>query len=271
MNFFSLMAATIITADNIKIIEDELLKATAENLIIFDYDDVLIKPVDEALQTINESVSEKIFFDLAKDCDKNSIINMLSIITRDMKVCLVHQKWPTLIKTLQSRNIKTLLLTSCGAGQQGVVKSVENIRKQHLLDHGINFHSSWIDINRISFDNVPRKHYLYCNTHYCVFIDGMIFADGANKGRILREFLCRIPQYKFKKIIFIDNKLENLQSVDEACKAIKISFIGIKYNSSEKNKISADLEKIKKQYRILINEKRWVSDEELNKNTLTKL
>jgi hypothetical protein len=256
----------IITIDKIEDIEIEFTKADNEMLVIFDYDDVLLEPVDVALFTSNENISDKIVADLMKDqnISRDQVIIALSVLTRDMKTCLVHEKWPLLITILQSRGIKTVLLTSCGAGRQGVIEKVENIRRNHLLNVGIDFKKSWKDLKRMEFHDIPRKHYQWCNTHFCAFIDGMLFADGANKGIVLKAFLSKIPQYKFKKIIFIDDKLKNLKAVEKICAETGTQFIGIEYAYSRiKKHLPLNHERIKKQYQTLMLEKRWISDAEM--------
>jgi hypothetical protein len=265
--FISLVSeAKIITTDKISDIEAEFAQADNETLVIFDYDDVLLEPVDAALLTENEKVSDKIAVDLmkGKSVSKDQMIIALSVLTRDMKTQLVHEKWSLLITVLQSCGIKTILLTSCGAGKQGVVDAVENVRRNHLLNVRIDFRKSWISVKRFEFPNIPRKHYPLCNTHFCAFVDGMLFADGADKGHALKAFLAKIPQYKFKKIIFVDDKLKNLKSVEKICNEIGAQFVGIEFTHSKIKKHPVlNPERVKKQYETLMLEKRWISDEEM--------
>ncbi|MDR2781063.1 MAG: DUF2608 domain-containing protein [Holosporaceae bacterium] len=136
-----IITTEIITTDKIEDIEIEFAKADNETLVIFDYDDVLLEPVDIALLSVNKNVSRKIAADLMtyQNISKDQMIIALSVLTGNMKTRLVHEKWPLLITVLQSRGIKTVLLTSCGAGRQGVIEKVENVRRNHLLNVGINF------------------------------------------------------------------------------------------------------------------------------------
>jgi hypothetical protein len=265
--------AKIIATNEIIDIEVEFAQADNETLVIFDYDDVLLEPVDAALLGENEKVSDKIAIDLMKSKDvkgksisKDQMITALSILTRDMKTRLVHGKWPLLLSVLQSRGIKTVLLTSCGAGRQGVVEAVENVRAQHLRNVGIDFRKSWIGVKRFEFPNIPRKSSPFCNFHCPSFVDGMLFASGADKGGVLKAFLSKIPQYKFKKIIFIDDKLKNLKSVEKVCNEIGVQFIGIEFTYSKiKKHPILDPGKVRVQYKTLGLEKRWISDEEMDK------
>jgi hypothetical protein len=264
MAFYS--DAKIITTDKIEDIEIEFAKTNNETLIIFDYDYVLLEPVDVALLTSNKNISKKITAELMKgqNISRDQMIVALSVLTRDMKTRLVHEKWPLLIAVLQSRGIKTVLLTSCGSGEQGVVEAVENVRRNHLLKVGIDFRKSWTDLKQLEFPNITRKRHPFCNFHCPSFIDGMLFASGADKGDVLKEFLIKIPPYKFKKIIFIDDKLKNLKAVEKICAETETQFIGIEYAYSRiKKHPPLNPERVKKQYRTLMLEKRWISDAEM--------
>lgn len=258
--------AEIITTDKIDDIEIEFARADNETLVVFDYDDVLIEPVDLALLTINEDVSEKIADNIIKNkkFEKTRVMLALGILNRDMKIQLVHEKFPLLITALQSRGIKALMLTSCGAGRISAVDTMENTRKNNLRNFDIDFKKSWIDFHRMEFSEFPAKKYPYYTLNSPTFIDGMLFASGVDKGKVLAEFLSKIPQYKFKKIIFIDDKLKNLKSVEKISKKFGAKFIGIEYTYFKTKKRSPlDIEKAKKQYEALFTEKRWLADHEI--------
>ena len=60
------------------------------------------------------------------------------------------------------------------------------------------------------------------------FTEGIILTGGKNKGSVLSEFLKKTKR-NFKKITLIDDKLKNLQDVNEATKKLNINFTGIRY------------------------------------------
>jgi hypothetical protein len=99
----------------------------------------------------------------------------------------------------------------------------------------------------------------------------MLFADGADKGQVLKAFLSKIPQYKFKKVIFIDDKVKNLKSVEKVCKETGTQFIGVEYSYYKFKKHPIfDPERAKKQYKTLVLEKRWISDKEMESQNSNK-
>ncbi|MDR2781558.1 MAG: DUF2608 domain-containing protein [Holosporaceae bacterium] len=256
--------AKIITTDKIEEVEAELAKANNEMLIVFDCNGVLLEPVDAALLRANKEESKKILAELIKNNPENQIILESGIIARDMKTQLVHVKWPALITAIQSRGIKTMLLTSGVAGEQGVIKKIENVKRDRLLSVGIDFKKSWKGVRRLEFHDIPSKRHRLYNTNVCVFVDGMLLANGVDKGEVLKSFLSKIPQYKFKRIIFIDDKLKNLESIEKICTEMGAQFVGIEYAYSKIKKYpSLNPKRVRKQYKILMAEKRWPSDEEM--------
>jgi hypothetical protein len=196
MTFYS--DARIITVDGIEDIEAEFAKADNETLVIFDYYGVL----SESADTADENPPGK-------------------SATRD--------KWPALIEMLQSRGIKTALLTSCGAEKQGPFEAAEGVLRDRLLNVGIDFRKSWTGLAGLKLPSARQVGGFGCPS----FAEGMLLAAGADKGEVLKAFLSRVPQYKFGKIIFIDDRLKNLVSVEKICPEINAGFIGIEYRPSK--------------------------------------
>jgi hypothetical protein len=208
--------AKVITTDKIENVEAEFAKADNETLVIFDLNDVLLEPIDlVSIQMLNAE-------------------NDIS--TPNMKIQLVHPKWPLLITALQSRKIKTLLLTSCGVEKQKTKDAANNLKRNQLLQVGIDFKKLWIDSSKIKFLNIPEKQPSVYNFSNPAFVDGMLFASGAHKGEVLKAFLAIISPCKFKKIIFVDDKRKNLESVENISAAIGVQFIGIEYTYAKTKK-----------------------------------
>lgn len=254
--------AIVITTNKITDIEIEFAKADNETLIVMDCNDVLIEPIDLVLTPVGKEIRNKVLKSSQRTCEE--MIALGSIITMQSKSQLVHPKWPILIRVLQSRGIKVLSLTTCSANKFGYIDSMSNFRLNELLQFDIDFRKSWNNVNVIQFPAKRQTLYPYPKYSYPVFIYGMLFADRADKGDILLKFLGKLPGKKFKKIIFIDDKISNVQSVKNKLAQINIEFIGIEYVYSKTKKRSAfKEEKSKKQLEILIKENRWVSDFEI--------
>lgn len=126
---------------------------------------------------------------------------------------------------------------------------------------------SWPDLLEINFKNLT-SHVNELEI-YPSFYNGMLFAAGYDKGELFKFFILKLPQYKFKRIIFIDDKMKNLKSMEKIAESIKTDFTGIEYTYFEKQNLSRlDLKKAKIQLETLIKEKRWISFKEIEKNPL---
>lgn len=65
-----------------------------------------------------------------------------------------------------------------------------------------------------------------------LYIDGIIFSGEHSKGEMIVSWFKQI-KYRPKKIIFIDDKLKNLQSVEKALHNRDYPFIGIRYGHED--------------------------------------
>ena len=66
-----------------------------------------------------------------------------------------------------------------------------------------------------------------------------------------------------EKIIFVDNQLKNVLSVEAKCKELGIDYTGIHFTKLD-NKPSMQLDKkiAEKKFEILLAESRWIDDNE---------
>ena len=92
---------------------------------------------------------------------------------------------------------------------------------------------------------------------------GIIFTAEQNKAMILKHILNHKKYYP-KRIIFIDDMINNLLSVEDMCKKSNIDFIGFHYIAVSKMKMQETEEwKEKKRLKILQESKKWLNDSEL--------
>lgn len=167
-----------------------------DNILILDIDNTLIKPTSNfgsdqffnwQVKQITENGSKKI---------TNSIPKLLSIMIQicnyiDYQLC--EKGIDLLLSKLKKKyNLDIILLT---ARHKDSYKSL----KKNLINLNI--------FNLLS--NNLINNYEYCGSCYR---DGIIFCNGGNKGEILKNCLEKKKKC-FQKIIFIDDKQYNLESV----------------------------------------------------------
>ncbi len=76
-----------------------------------------------------------------------------------------------------------------------------------------------------------------------LYIDGIIFSGNYDKGEMLVNWFKQI-KYRPKKVIFIDDKLKNLRSVEKALHNRDYPFIGIRYGYADDQIRNFSLESI---------------------------
>jgi hypothetical protein len=82
-----------------------------------------------------------------------------------------------------------------------------------------------------------------------------------DKGKALKAFLNHY-KLKFKKIIFIDDRKKNLESVEKTISKLNIPFVGIEYTAAVMHTEPLNEKRAKLQFKTLSKEKKWISDSE---------
>ncbi|HLW72804.1 MAG TPA: DUF2608 domain-containing protein [Candidatus Babeliales bacterium] len=87
---------------------------------------------------------------------------------------------------------------------------------------------------------------------------GILFGGNNDKGKTLNCFFKTMNYYP-KKIIFVDDKMKNLLSVEKAMSARHIPFVGIRYSGSDARVKSFDPAKSEAQWRALKQKNSWLN------------
>lgn len=92
---------------------------------------------------------------------------------------------------------------------------------------------------------------------------GIILTAEVDKAKVL-EYILRQKNYYPKKIVFIDDQLNNLESLEKLCAKLKIKFEGFHYTAVSLMTTSVVDEQLEKlRFEILEKEHRWLSYKEL--------
>ena len=168
---------------------------------------------------------------------------------------LVDDTMLDLIKELRINKIKTIALTHCFVGALGSIKSVADWRIDELAKLGINFDFAFQDVNKIELNNLDQV-----DGYYPLYKQGILFCLQENKGAALSAFLEQIKWYP-KKIVFVDDKIFNLESVETALKPKNIEFIGLHYVGALDLPRDINHKVVKFQYEYLIEKNKWLTDQ----------
>ena len=82
------------------------------------------------------------------------------------------------------------------------------------------------------------------------------------KGEVLRAFL-EYARISPEKVIFVDDREENVKSLEEVCQERGIEFLGFHYTEVENRFFASfDGKRIRYQFDVLEKSGRWLSDQE---------
>lgn len=211
------MSTEIINSTCLAALPGLFASATSHSLVIFDVVSVLLMPTSKANRQILTAIKNHPDYS-AKQKEKLSSSVLISA-----PITLVETGIIDILASFQQRAIKVIGLTSGHTGRYGDIERREDFRITRLAAAGIDF-SQAFPAMQISLASVSGASYLRCP----LFKSGIIFTCRLSKGRVLKEFLSQID-FKPEKIIFVDDRLANLQSVAEYCQKAGLEFCGVHY------------------------------------------
>lgn len=247
----------IIEASDLTSFEEELKKIDDKALVVFDVDNTIIIPSDIILRKNAKPLVKKILTSLKEDKSssphyKYSQKYLKSKVLKSIKFELVDPKFPKIIQDLNEREIATIALSNSKTGSFGGIKKLENLRINHLASVNIDFKKSFSKFATPVFDDINSS---------CLFKDGVLFTAKAPKGKVLAAFLKKM-NVKPSKILFIDDNLEFVKSVDEEMNRLGIDALCFYYTQAKMLPFRPDEKIAEYQLRNLRDYSEWVSDEE---------
>jgi hypothetical protein len=234
-------------------------------LIIFDVDDVLIMPGYD--DDFKHPYRAHLWQELKNRLSTEKIEILQSSVMATIKRNLVEQRIVQMFAYLQSQYIPTMALTAMGTGRFGVIKKMEHIRIKELNDVGISF----LPLTPLKGEKLApelENTNMICSDCKGVPMlkSGIIFTAGVDKGVVLDYMFSKYNYYP-KTIVFVDDSINNLESLRKQCIKLKIDFHGFHYvavSLMSMQVIDEHLEKLR--FKILELECSWVSYKELIKN-----
>lgn len=256
-------SALIVEVSDIKFFKKEITTLDNQSLVVFDVDETLSTPVDPFFRgTSNLPANCKIISQNFGDLDlflEDEVLKgwkeiWIGKICAKMQFQLVDPEFSSIIQYLQQNKIKTIALTAIPSKSFGVIPSMADWRVQQLQRFDINFSQAFPDFSTLSFNlqsgNPSFEH-------------GILFADTTPKGEALLALLEKI-KWTPSKIIFIDDRLHYLQSVEEMTGKLGIDFVGFHYKASELISCLFDEEIAAFRFRYLAEKGEWLTEDEAN-------
>ena len=228
-----------------------------DTLVLFDLDYVLFAPRDRVLRYAGEenNYRSKHFKAIFKDFQGKEIPlgkdkvpmaeYLISQILSSSKVELVSLDMPNFVNELDSKKMAVVGFTANSSGKYGIVQNEAELHLSRLNSLGYHFKDN---------GDLLKGEFPEC-------ISRVIFANKADKGKVLLGFLKQLNK-NYKNIIFVDDRLKNLTSVQNIVKDHEINYLGVHYTElKDKNEVlNQDI--ADKQFQVLSQEYIWLSDDE---------
>lgn len=255
--FFANLNALIIHTPNLETFEKAIAEADQNSLIMLDVDDTIIVAKDmilqsRAMQTWKDLLVETIKNPLIVDTSKYNHEYFVSKVFLKMECDLVDSRLISLLKDLQNKNLKTIAFTKLRSGRFGIIEELADWRASQLKQKEIDFRSPFFQHPEVVIQHGDVEGY---------FKNGILHANKGTKGPVLVEFLNHI-NWKPTKIYFLDDRMDYLESVEEALKDSGIEFFGFHYTDLEERPFHLDVDLARFQLMYLAKNGIWLNDAE---------
>jgi len=194
-----------------------------DSIVVIDIDNTIARVVPPGIEPWityktfelkKKGLNHKEAFDL--------VLCMFMIISKATKLLPIGNS-PAFIQKLQKRNIPTIALTN---------RSIPIINRtiKRLKKIGIDFSKNSLYHSDMNLEL----------THAAKYSHGIIFTGSNDKGKMLFLFFKKIGYTPPKKIIFINDRMKNVKSVEKATEEHNRKFIGLRINIMDKEKEEFD-------------------------------
>jgi hypothetical protein len=246
------LSAVVIETVDLEAVEQEILQLDEEALVVFDVDYTLLVSNDCVLGPAGEKYRQEFNRKWRDHSDWERLISKILIKSQSS---LVDEKVLSLIETLKKKKIKTMALTAMSTGKIGLIPNAVEWRINQLDSLGVNFDWSFPSLDAVTFHEFKAKG------SPPVFKQGVLASSSYPKGEVLIAFLREIG-WKPSKVIFVDDRIEYIQSVELELGKKGIPLISFHYLGATSTLLDLDHQLADFQLDYLWQHGEWLSDEE---------
>jgi hypothetical protein len=262
--FYYPLFGSIVKMEEIKHFEKEVGDLDNHSLVLFDVDETLIVPKDAILSPRGRHLSRKLMVEILGNPaivppGKYPEGFLLGRVLTTAQFAIVEPQCLTVIQELQNRGIPVIALTAAEAAQMGEIEDFADFRVNQLREFGFDFRGTFPKTDSLKLAKSSEKKF------HPLFKSGVLFSSDHPKGEVLKQFLSELQLFP-KKVVFVDDRLDFLQSVEGAMNELGIEFIGFHYTAAEKLSPALDENLAEFQARYLAQHGRWLSDDEARKS-----
>lgn len=229
-------------------LQSELDQLQLGDWFIVDVDDTLITP--QAMMFRPSSPFCTFIDKLKKDAPPN-LAETVSSWRLSRKIMLVEQEWPTIFEMLKNKGVTVIALTAMHTGTFGKISSMEHWRVNELKSIGLTF-------NPFAPDNIEI---LIDGEQPATLYQGILFTGSYLKSEVLKSFIAKHGTPS--KILFFDDRLPQIELLQELCKNMNIPYKGYHYQAVTKLPYKSSLDYGSIQTKSLLDNCQWLEDEDV--------
>lgn len=237
------------TADSAEKVYNLIIEnAPTDTSIFFDVDDTFLTPKSK---TFRKAPYNKMI-DRIKE-NKSNYDNYEEIVSNwrlQRKVILIDEEWAEVINKLKAK-FPVYALTQMNTGEFGNILSMQDWRYKELKSLGIEFS----DNEELAACSSGQKDDAIC-------YKGIFITGNHSKSGTLSKFS---DELNTSFIVFVDDREKHVEDVRDYCKKNKIGFLGILFDGLKHLTGEPDLKLAAFQESYLIENAKWLEDEEAYK------
>ena len=250
--------AEIRQVSDLESVRKEVYNSTKDTFVIFDVDLTLIEPKDQIFSHSSAEEFNYRYQALKKAHTEEELHHLWSTVLVAAPASTVEPDTLSIVRKIQKRNRNVILLTALGTGRLGKIACLEDWRIAELRRLGFNLNISFPETADHQLDPFLSTSKADCSP---IFKNGILFGCFLDKGDVLKAYLT-FAKIKPQKIIFVDDRLEYVESVAAYCKQENIQFVGFEYTAWKNRKVLPSNPKIAQlQFAVLDKGEVWLSDE----------
>lgn len=231
----------------------EIENLDSESLVVFDVDETLIVPKDKILRPSGANLVYDLTSRLGTLLTEAEQHELRSITLLQREINYTDPTVPHLFQKIKEKKIPAMALTALFPGKYGVIPLLEQWREEELKRYGIDFglHTPFNEI--VKFEEFEERS--------PIFYQGILCSSHYPKGIIFKKFLEK-TSLRPSRVIFIDDTLTHITSVESELQTLNIPFTGFHFLGVKKEPEDVSLELAQFQFHFLLENKTWLSDEE---------
>lgn len=245
----TIMPTEYLGSPTIKEVEQLIDKDT---LVLVNIDDTIITPKSDMFRS--NSLHRGFIEQIAKRAKEQPYLNdALYTYFATRKVTLVEKDWPEFIEQMKAKTPWVFGFASMNSAVYKALKYPEDWKYKELSKLGVRFTGKVGEKEVFNIKTLDRMQ--------AIFYKGIIFTGPLTKSETLEAFLSLLNTSPSKIVIF-ETRPSDIEQLERKFASMRFDLYIVKYLGVDLIEGKPDLELIKFQQQYLINQNKWLEDEQ---------